>query len=683
MTEIFIENKPLDITEGISSLITFSIDDVKDFASRNTAFSKTILLPGTSNNNFLFGHIFDARVSNLYDSTSDNVETNFNPSVSAQCIILQDHVQVFKGTLRLLEIVINEGVPEYEVAVFGELGGLISAIGNKKIEELNFSAYNHTFNTTNIINSWSATFGTGYYYPLIDYGGVSVNKKDYDIRSLRPAFFVREILDKIITGAGYTWESDLFNTLRFKSLIIPNNSKNFQRGTYTLINASRTTGAQILNSGSGTVVNISFNSYPLYLFTGGPATFTYGGSANVNCSVRVSFSGSYVANSTGYKLKLYKNGVEQTAFTKTIPITGDSLTRFYSWSSTNDLIFSTGDTIVLKAESDFSPAGSDNLTAIGGLQVVSYTPINVDINNGNSLLMNELLPRNIQQFDFLQSIIRLFNLYIYEDTDIPKRIKIEPYVNFYDLNVSGVTDWTHKVDRSKEARIKPMSELNSRFYNFRFKKDSDYYNDLYFSRYNESYGDYTYDSAFEFVNSNTDITLIFSPSVLVGYTGEDKVVPAMFKKTSGVEERTDTNIRILQALRVTGVSNWAIKDGASVLTTTSEYGYGGHYDDPDAPNNDIHFGVPNELYFALATGSISTTQFNVYYSPYMAEITDKDSKLLSCYMKLNTSDIRNLDFSKLIYVDGSYWRISKIEDWDAVNPDVCKVELLKVISINY
>lgn len=683
MTEIFIENKPLDITEGISSLITFSIDDVKDFASRNTAFSKTISLPGTSNNNFLFGHIFDARVSNLYDSTSDNVETNFNPSVSARCIILQDHVQVFKGTLRLLEIVINEGVPEYEVAVFGELGGLISAIGNKKIEELNFSAYDHTYNTTNIINSWAATFGTGYYYPLIDYGGVSVNKKDYDIRSLRPAFFVREILDKIITDAGYTWESNLFETLRFKSLIVPNNSKNFQRGTYTLINASRTTGAQILNSGSGTVVNISFNSYPLYLFTGGPATFTYGGSANVNCSVRVSFSGSYVANSTGYKLKLYKNGVEQTAFTKTIPLAGDSLTRFYSWSSTNDLIFSTGDTLVLKAEADFSPTGTDNLTAIGGLQVISYTPISVDINNGDSLLMNELLPRNIQQFDFLQSIIRLFNLYIYEDTDIPKRIKIEPYVDFYDLNVSGVTDWTYKVDRSKEARIKPMSELNSRFYNFRFKKDSDYYNDLYFSRYNESYGDYTYDSAFEFVNSNTDIALIFSPSVLVGYTGEDKVVPAMFKKTSGVEERTDTNIRILQALRVTGVSNWSIKDGASVLTTTSEYGYGGHYDDPDAPSNDIHFGVPNELYFALATGSISTTQFNVYYSPYMAEITDKDSKLLSCYMKLNTADIRNLDFSKLIYVDGSYWRISKIEDWDAVNPDVCKVELLKVINISY
>lgn len=67
----------------------------------------------------------------------------------------------------------------------------------------------------------------------------------------------------------------------------------------------------------------------------------------------------------------------------------------------------------------------------------------------------------------------------------------------------------------------------------------------------------------------------------------------------------------------------------------------------------------------------------------MAEITDKDSKLLTCYMKLNSADVFDLDFSKLIYVDGSYWRLNKIEDWNAAEPDVCKVELLKVINTLY
>jgi len=67
----------------------------------------------------------------------------------------------------------------------------------------------------------------------------------------------------------------------------------------------------------------------------------------------------------------------------------------------------------------------------------------------------------------------------------------------------------------------------------------------------------------------------------------------------------------------------------------------------------------------------------------MAEITDKDSKLMLCHAKLDNSDIASLDFSKLIYVDGSYWRLNKIEDWNAEEPDVCKIELIKVINLLY
>ena len=62
--------------------------------------------------------------------------------------------------------------------------------------------------------------GKGYFYPLIDYGYVSSNKIDYYYPTLRPALYVREYIDKIITGAGYTYESDFFSTNFFKRLII-------------------------------------------------------------------------------------------------------------------------------------------------------------------------------------------------------------------------------------------------------------------------------------------------------------------------------------------------------------------------------------------------------------------------------------------------------------------------------
>ena len=53
-TEIYIENNRLDLYKDISAEFTYNIDDVKDFSSRNTNFSKTIVIPGNATNNKLF-----------------------------------------------------------------------------------------------------------------------------------------------------------------------------------------------------------------------------------------------------------------------------------------------------------------------------------------------------------------------------------------------------------------------------------------------------------------------------------------------------------------------------------------------------------------------------------------------------------------------------------------------------
>ena len=118
MMEIYIEGKKLDVMKDDPSLLTFQVDDIKDFSSRNTTFSKTIILPGTANNNKLFGSIFDVKIQNPYTPANDNVGTNFNASVGASCLIFQDRLQVFKGTLRVLEVIIDNGQIEYEVSVY-------------------------------------------------------------------------------------------------------------------------------------------------------------------------------------------------------------------------------------------------------------------------------------------------------------------------------------------------------------------------------------------------------------------------------------------------------------------------------------------------------------------------------------------------------------------------------------
>jgi hypothetical protein len=67
----------------------------------------------------------------------------------------------------------------------------------------------------------------------------------------------------------------------------------------------------------------------------------------------------------------------------------------------------------------------------------------------------------------------------------------------------------------------------------------------------------------------------------------------------------------------------------------------------------------------------------------MAEITDKDSRLLSGMFKLSDMDMFNLDFAKFIFIDGGLYRISKISDYSPETNDLTKVELLRVINKTY
>jgi len=68
--------------------------------------------------------------------------------------------------------------------------------------------------------------------------------------------------------------------------------------------------------------------------------------------------------------------------------------------------------------------------------------------------------------------------------------------------------------------------------------------------------------------------------------------------------------------------------------------------------------------------------------PYILEITDIESKLLSCKMYLNTLDIYNLDFSKYIWINGVLFRLNKVDAYNPMDYQTTQVNLLKVINTN-
>jgi hypothetical protein len=667
-TEIYIENQRLDLTEDVDTDFTYTIDDINDFGAKNTSYSKTIRVAGNANNNAIFGNVFDLNNANFTSENAPNVGVNYNASKNAQCRIFIDNIQIFKGALRILEIIQDGSSLFYECSVIGDLGGFMSALGNKKLEDLNFSAYNTAWNFTNITNSWDNISGSGVFFPLIDYGQVSNDplklKVDFDYKAFRPALYVKEILTKIQQDSGYTWDFPLLSTSLINRLVIPNNQK-------------------VVNKVSNTAFNSNFNTtlssnqfLPITVTTAGsftgsnPATYT--GSTNVfniSCKPTLQVKSPIPVAATFY---LYKN----STILKQVDLYVTNNTQTYTLDlSVNNVELSNTNQISVQV--------STNVTQYqlfsGEFKLTTAVSTEVPVIYDEVLDINFCIPRGIFQRDFFISIAKLFNLYIYDDPVDSKKIIVKPYVDFY----SGqIVDWTNKVDREKSWSIKPMSEVKARYYQFKYKQDNDYYAENYRKKFNEGYGDLIYDTQFDFVKETESVEVIFAGSVLYQLQGTDKVFPAIYKLSSSAttEDPMDSVIRIMQVKKITGRTSYRIKNnGTNVGTALTSYGYAGHLDDPFTPTNDLNFGAPQEIYIQ-ATSYPTTNLFNAYYSDYIGEITSEYSKLLTCDVLLNAFDIQTLDFAKFVYIDNVLYRLNIVDSYNPINYTTTKVELLKVID---
>ena len=676
-TEIYIDGNALDLTKNISAEFTYAIDEIQDFATRNTSFSKTIILPGNDNNNKLFGNIFEFGLSNQYNPAEPNVGYNFNATKSVPCIILVDKIQIFKGVLRLLEIIIDGKSIEYEVAVFGELGGFITALGNKKLEDIDFGIADTAWTYTNIANSWDNISGTGVYFPLIDYGNESTNKVDFSYDAFRPALYVREYLDKIITGSGYTWTFPLLDTDLMKRLVIPNNQKQLFKSSTTALKLA------VKDVTYPSASYVEFTGITLGSFTLNMAgdTITYGGASAITTDINFTISGQINTidpNNTFVNFDFAKNSTVIT-----VGVINASYTPYYFTVdlSVPNVTINPSDTLTVNVVT--SGLGAAYRLYGDEMLLTSTTPTQVQLNYGDSIVINDTIPKGIFQKDFFASIVKMFNLYVYEDKLVEKNLIIKPFIDFYD---GTKIDWTDKVDRGSVLRIKPMSEFTARYYDYKYKPDNDFYAENYRKKFNEGYGDYIFDSENEFVREVDSTELIFAGTILYQKNSTDKIYSTIYKLSNEntKEDKMDSVIRILQAKKITGRTTWALQNGlgGSTIASYTSYGYAGHLDNPFNPVSDINWGATKEVYYS-ASAVTAANLFNGYWSEYIAEITDKDSKLLTCSLKLNEVDIYNLDFSKLIYIDGSLWRLNKVLDYNPMDFNTTKVELLKVIELTY
>ena len=210
--KIVLTTAEIDLAKEIGFGLNYSIDDIRNIEKKNTNYSKTITLAGTDNNNKILGGLFDVN--------SDF--TFFNPNLKTPAKIVVNSETVIDGFLQLKSIETKDKIV-YKCVINSNAVDFFSDIKDKKLSELDLSSYDHTYDKTNIENSWTNT--RGYVYPLM-----FKDDLDYLTTDFKPAIFHKEYLKRIALEAGYSLGGSLMDETteeggHYAKEVIPYNGK--------------------------------------------------------------------------------------------------------------------------------------------------------------------------------------------------------------------------------------------------------------------------------------------------------------------------------------------------------------------------------------------------------------------------------------------------------------------------
>ena len=568
----------------------------------------------------------------------------------------------------------------------------------------------------------------------------------YYVEDFRPALYAKEILDRIFDFAGFTYTSSFLDSSFFKRMIIPTtknmglsaaqiNQRSFkavkvehQRMHRLETQSPSTVGNEMYMTNWGYMArlcfeddfNLGFDNDNNWKQTSvsGNLQGAYGNYEavsvhnhrvdNYQCSVDLRIQKNHASVPrdiyTGdVRIVKIKASDGSTNVMYSSPFYFDGITALSVGSTVLQTVVVEGEIEVDAGDEVFVDivAGSTtegfasdfrNYISSSGLYWLEFnctggyflnTPVPTEIYEGDTTDIANGLP-SASMSDFFMSLVKMFNLYVLPNPEKDNDLIIETYTDFY--AGGGVKDWSHKLDYSKDVVLQPLALLTAGEYEYTYTEDGDYYNDRYQSNHSHVHGRRLYSVDNDFLQNKHTTEIVFSPSPLVNDGNSNRLIPKIYD--SDIEEGvspTDANIRILYYGGKLLSNWWTHASRVHSDNVHYNYPYAGHLTHPITPAQDIHFGLPLELFYAENdnTGPISITTnnlFNTFHRRYLDEITDKDSKLLTAYFYLEPLDIHNLDFSDNIIIDNSYWRLNKIENYNPFKESIAKVELLKVVD---
>jgi hypothetical protein len=717
-------NDYLEVAENVVVPLNFGVSDVRDLTSKTGSFSKSIKIVGTKHNNLVFDNIFDVNAVTL----EFNINTKQACLIEQDGEIVLDNAIIQLIDVEKISTGIgNDEQIMYTVTVKDTVSELFTDIGSKLLTDLDFSDLNHTYQASDVIASFDhvkedgykyvlpitddaqynltemkpAVYvwqylnrifsNAGYSYQLDEMQSIGIDKmlipynggksKISEAVQVEAEVIAEETTSQEIDGfsvggfATYTKlninteikdDQNIYNPTLSQytspfNLYVPNQLEYQIEIDYELIFRN--------NEGSSSVyLNGQISSNPIIECTNG-GVFPLGNVAvfaeSVNPICYISPSGYTVIDSafSGYANlpsgdTIISSGINSLNLTATdIAFTDVLELQMFTQLSSVPSFFRV---------SDNAPANVEFIVNVNSIKI-RVIPSGESLAFGFPVVMNDFIPANIKQSDFLKSIFTLFNLFVIPNIDNPKDIILMTRDKYYDSG--NVKDFTNKLCKELPHTLTFLPELTAKKLTLTYASDTDALNVGYLKNVNEVYGQvqYTFDN--EYIKNEVKKDVIFGASPFLSTPFEATVFGV-----NGSEPKTLPRIVFDGGKYPCGY--YQINDTPTQWISVNEYPFVGHFDAPVNANKDLNFGAC-DYYFDNNYGTIPYNNLgNTYWRRTVAQINS--GKLYTVMLNVNSFDIANLRLNDKIYLDRSYWVINKVIDYDANSNAPTKFELLSV-----
>ena len=707
----------VDLYSNEPFVFSLQYNDVQNIQTPTGSYSQTFTIPYDTLS-VRIGRIFQPGY--VPDGTANGDTRTLFFKKKYPAAIFRAGAIALRGFVQFKRMVETGERRDVEVVFFSDNLDISKKVGDKKLSDLDLSAYNHLLNSTNIQQSWGASgIGPEVRYGLIDKGfnwSFPDNPPWADDDGLwqgelTPYMRLKELITQIFTDAGLTFVSDFFDTADFENMYLPayngNASVSEQGETDNTIGVGLD-GNQVGTYGLGNLQmqeTITGASDPGNNWTaagGYDYTVPYTGYYKMRFHCRWSHD---ITSTHFVKVYLYKNGVNIATLVDTTQTTrlyagfpeisrvgsltwDDSL--WYSGSRNGQLdntyvlgsgfLFEVGDEIEIRRETNgFASTifgGSTGTPAVGQENTTSLEIFQVSAPLSGQTVDMALNMPDLKQMDLLLSLQKMFNL-VFIPSGIPNQFIIEPYDDYFATGTEY--DWNGKVHRDKSVAMYPTTDLQAKEYKWTYREGIDFISDEVEKSFDRVYGEYKVtDPDNDFATGEKSLETTTGNYLLSLIPGSSFPIHRSLQQDGTGVENPLAMIAYYGGL-TENFGEWYLRaDDGTTGTGSNFFPLFSPYsaDLPTITDNDLNFGM--EAAFVRQTCNPLNTLYYKYWKRYVRELYSEDSRILECTVQLNNHELLNWKWSNKVYINGAFWRVLSMQK-DLASEAGVKIKCQKIL----